>query len=97
MQLYYVYILTNYKKTVLYTGITNDLGRRLDEHKVDALGMKKTFAGKYNCIYLIYYEEYPMASVAIAREKEIKNLTRLKKEALIKAFNPQWEFLNESQ
>ncbi len=92
---YYVYILTNYNKTVLYTGVTNNLYRRLVEHQNDAKGLKTTFAGKYNCIYLLYYEEYQLVNVAIAREKEIKNMTRAKKEELINRVNPQWEFLNK--
>lgn len=94
MNRYFVYILTNYRKTVLYTGITNDMNRRVQEHTEDAKGNKKTFAGKYNCIYLLYYEEYQLVSVAIAREKEIKNMTRAKKVALIEAVNPEWCFLN---
>jgi putative endonuclease len=53
MQNYFTYILTNKTKTVLYTGVTNNLKRRLFEHKEDALGQKKTFAGKYNCHYLV--------------------------------------------
>ncbi len=94
MNRYFVYILTNYLKTVLYTGVTNNINRRLREHTEDAKGNKKTFAGKYQCIYLLYYEEYQLASVAIAREKEIKNMARAKKVALIEAVNPEWRFLN---
>lgn len=92
---YYVYILTNPKKTVLYTGVTNNLERRLQEHLEDNLGPRKTFAGKYFCYYLIYYEYYTYIVRAIAREKQIKGWTRKKKEALIKNFNPEWRFLND--
>lgn len=94
MKRYYVYILTNINKTVLYTGVTNNLDRRLIEHKNDALGLKRTFAGKYNCIYLVYFEEYQFARIAISREKEIKSLNRAKKEVLINTLNPEWNFLN---
>ena len=89
---YYVYITTNPGKTVLYTGVTNDLGRRLIEH-YDNKGNKKNFAGKYYCYKLIYYEHYPEVNQAIFREKEIKNLTRRKKLELIKTTNPKLNFL----
>jgi putative endonuclease len=89
---YYVYITTNPGKTVLYTGVTNDLKRRLLEH-YENKGNKKNFAGKYYCYKLIYYEHYPDINQAIFREKEIKNMTRLKKEQLISDNNPNWNFL----
>ncbi len=94
MKQYFVYILTNFNRTVLYTGVTNDLHRRLQEHAADARTGKKSFAGRYNCVYLIYYETYHSIKMAIAREKEIKDLARNKKDALINAFNPNWTFLN---
>ena len=94
---YYVYILTNYNRTVLYTGVSNNLILRLQQHSEDAMGPKKTFAGRYNCIYLLYFEEYQLIYDAIAREKEIKDLNRNKKEALIKTSNPDLIFLNHSQ
>jgi len=90
-----VYILTNLTKTVLYTGVTNSLEIRIAQHKADALGSQKTFAGKYYCYYLVYVEHFPQIDVAIAREKEIKNLTRRRKEELINSMNPEWKFLNE--
>lgn len=74
--------------------MTNSVERRIAEHKADALGEKKTFAGKYNCIYVIYMEHFQYVTNAIAREKEIKGWARAKKEALITEFNPKWEFLN---
>ncbi len=89
---YYVYITTNPGKTVLYTGVTNDLKRRLQEH-YENKGNKKNFAGKYYCYKLIYYEHYPDSNQAIIREKEIKNMTRKKKEELISSENPKWNFL----
>ena len=91
---YFVYITTNPKKTVLYTGVTNDLGRRMEEHLADHLDTRKTFAGKYFCYNLIYCEYYFHIEWAIAREKQIKGWTRKKKEGLIAKFNSEWRFLN---
>ena len=92
--LYCVYIVTNKRNTVLYTGMTNNLEQRITEHYIDRLE-GKTFAGKYNCHFLLFYEIYKNVKDAIAREKEIKGWLRIKKVALIKAFNPEWKFLNE--
>ena len=92
--LYSVYILTNKIKTVLYTGVTNNLEQRIIEHYIDRIE-KKNFTGKYNCYFLVYYEEFKYVNDAIAREKEIKGWSRAKKSALISGFNPNWEFLNE--
>ncbi len=91
---YFVYILTNKNKTVLYTGVTNDLKRRLVEHKEDSENSKKTFAGKYNTVFLIYYERFQYIEHAIEREKEIKSWRREKKINLINSFNKEWKFLN---
>ena len=88
---YYVYILTNYSKKVLYTGVTNDLHRRLSEHKMG----KSEFTAKYNCFYLVYWEYLKYINNAIEREKEIKGWQRNKKESLIVSFNPEWKFLDE--
>ncbi|WP_028667333.1 GIY-YIG nuclease family protein [Runella zeae] len=88
---YYVYILTNYSKTVLYVGVTNNLVRRLDEHKQGLSG----FTAKYNCFYLLYWEHHKYVYNAIEREKEIKGWRRSKKETLINEFNPEWKFLND--
>ena len=92
---YYLYITTNQSKKVLYIGITNNLDRRLVEHKEDSVSLKQSFAGKYNAIFLIYYEHYQYIQHAIDREKEIKGWRRQKKETLINSFNPDWEFLND--
>ena len=89
---FYVYILTNKAKTVLYTGVTNNLRRRLEEHN-EKLN-PNSFSAKYNLNYLIYYEKYGWIQQAIAREKEIKLLRRDLKLELIKEFNPNIEFLN---
>lgn len=91
---YYTYNLTNSTKKVLYTGVTNDLKRRLSEHSKDAASDKRTFTGKYNCVFLIYWERFQYIQHAIAREKEIKGWNRKKKEDLIVSFNPSWRFLN---
>ena len=90
---YYVYILTNYSKTVLYIGVTNNLDVRLFQH-VEGKGTNNTFTGKYYCSYLIYYEHFSDISSAINREKELKKWRREKKIALINSFNPEWRFLN---
>jgi len=93
---YYVYILTNKIKTVLYTGVTNNLCRRLQEHKQASLSVATTtFTGRYNVFYLLYFEQFPDIKQAIAREKEIKGWNRGKKMALINTMNPDWHFLNE--
>ena len=88
---YYVYILTNKNKTVLYTGVTNDLERRTYEHrfKIDKTG----FAEKYNCDILVYYEETTDIYSALTNEKQIKKLKRQKKIDLINDFNPDWKNL----
>jgi len=90
---YFVYITTNPGKTVLYVGVTNGLKVRLRQHYFNK-GNKKKFAGKYYCYKLIYFEVFPDINQAIAREKEIKNMTREKKEALIATKNPKWHFLS---
>ncbi len=90
---YFVYILTNPTKTVLYTGVTNDLGSRLSQH-FEQRGLKETFAGRYFCYQLIYWERHGYVQHAIEREKELKGWSRKKKIALIEAFNPEWKFLN---
>jgi len=90
---FYVYILTNPARKVLYTGVTNDLVQRITEHWMSR-GSLKTFAGKYFCYNLVYYEEFKYINDAIAREKEIKGWRREKKLALIASKNPGWSFLN---
>ena len=90
---YFVYILTNVNKTSLYTGVTNDLQKRVYEHKNNFNA--KSFTSKYNCYYLIYFERFGNIEHAIAQEKRIKGWSRKKKEVLISEFNPKWNFLNE--
>ena len=88
----FVYIVTNPKKTVLYVGVTNDLQRRMQEH-YENREKKETFAGKYFCYNLIYFESFNDIRQAIEREKEIKDLSRKKKEDLIAELNPRWNVL----
>ena len=95
MHNYYVYILTNQSKKVLYIGVTKDLYFRIQQHKEDSANEKKTFAGKYNCVHLVYYERFQWIQHAIAREKELKGWIRIKKDNLISEFNPEWKFLND--
>ena len=89
--MYYVYIITNVNNTVLYTGVTNDLIRRTEEHKSGAVN---SFSKKYNLCKLVYYEEFNDVYNAISREKQIKNLLRCKKEKLINEMNPNWNDLS---
>ena len=90
---YYIYILTNPGKTMLYTGFTNSLTRRLEEHESNK-GEPKTFAGRHYCHQLIYFEMFDNVNEAIAREKQIKRWSRKKKENLIDTTNPNWHSLN---
>ncbi len=88
---YFVYIMTNRTKTVLYTGVTNDIERRVYEHEIGEGGV---FTSKYKCKYLVYYEHTMDIDEAIDREKQIKRWRRDKKEFLISTVNPDWNFLN---
>ncbi|MCY7353464.1 MAG: GIY-YIG nuclease family protein [Cytophagaceae bacterium] len=90
---YFVYITTNPTRTAVYTGMTNDLVARLQEH-YENRGNPETFAGKYHCYHLVHWEHHPYVRNAIAREKEIKGWRRKKKNALIAEYNPEWRFLN---
>lgn len=91
---FYTYILTNLTKNVLYTGVTNDLERRLFEHYTGT-DQKNSFTSKYKCYYLVWYERHQFIQHAIEREKEIKGWIRSKKIRLIEESNPEWEFLNK--
>jgi len=93
---YFVYILTNKNKSVLYVGVTNDLRTRLYEHELSIIENKRNFTARYNCMYLLYWERYEYVEHAIEREKEIKGWRREKKENLISNFNPEWNFLNDT-
>lgn len=89
---FYVYILTTKNKTVLYTGVTNNLKKRLQQHK-EKLN-PNSFTARYNVYYLLYFEKFTWIQLAIEREKEIKNLSRAKKLDLIKKQNPNFDFYN---
>ena len=90
---YYVYIMTNKGNTVLYTGVTSNLKRRVYEHKEK---ITKGFTSKYNVDKLVYFEIYKDIIKAIEREKQIKAGCRDKKIALIKLVNPEWNDLYEN-
>ena len=92
MNLYYVYMLTNWNNIVLYTGVTNDLERRIYEHKNKLV---KGFTEKYNVNKLVYFEYTSDVKSAIAREKEIKGWIRQKKNQLVQGVNPLWKDLSE--
>ena len=89
---YCVYIMTNAHHTVLYTGVTNHLARRVYEHKN---GFGSIFVKKYNVHKLVYYEVGNDVRAAIAREKQIKGGSRKKKIDLINSMNPEWKDLYE--
>ena len=89
---YFVYIMTNAYNTVLYTGVTNDLHRRVLEHRS---GKGSVFTKKYNVTKLVFYESGEDVNVAIFREKQIKAGSRQKKDDLINSLNPEWKDLLE--
>ncbi len=90
---YCVYIITNPKQSVLYVGVTNNLVRRLEEH-YENRGNQKTFAGKYYCYNLLYFQPFQYIEDAIAYEKELKILLRTTKDRIVNEFNPERKFLN---
>ena len=90
---YWVYILTNSHNNVLYTGVTNDIQRRMWEHRNHAV---KGFTDKYNINKLVYLTQFNHISEAIKWEKRIKGWLRAKKIALIESFNPEWRDLSGS-
>jgi putative endonuclease len=87
---YFVYIMTNWNNRVIYTGVTNNLARRVGEHKQKLVS---GFTSKYNVTKLVYYEVTDSAEVAIAREKQIKGGSREKKVRLVNSMNPEWRDL----
>ncbi|MFT6815352.1 MAG: putative endonuclease [Sphingobacteriales bacterium] len=91
---YFTYITTNNSKTTLYIGVTNDLEIRMNQH-FENRGQPETFAGRYYCYNLVWYEHYNRPLLAIGREKEIKKWSRKKKVELIEKSNPNWDFLNK--
>ncbi len=87
---YFVYILSNKSNKVLYIGVTNDLKRRVYEHKTR---FSKGFTWRYNVDKLVYYEHFKNIANAIIREKRLKKWKRVWKEELINNFNPEWRDL----
>ena len=88
----FIYIMTNVNNTTLYVGVTNDIVRRVYEHRNK---MIQGFTSKYNITKLVYYEVFNEISDAIVREKQLKGGSRKKKEELINKLNPNWEDLYE--
>ena len=88
---YYVYMLANATNVAIYTGVTNDLVRRVYEHKHNA--DPKSYTAKYGIHKLVYFEITTDVHSAIAREKQIKSWRRRKKNELVEAMNPQWQDL----
>ena len=89
---YFVYIMTNKFNTVLYTGVTNNLERRVWQHQE---GIGSTFTSRYRVTKLVYYESYENINLAIARENQIKGGSRQQKINLINGFDPEWKDLYE--
>ncbi len=89
---FFIYILANKSNTTLYVGVTNNLIRRVYEHKNKLV---EGFTKRYNIDKLIYFEQTADVETAIEREKQIKNYSRKKKDILIKEFNPNWDDLYE--
>ena len=92
MKQYSVYFMCNKNNTVLYIGVTSELVKRDYQHKIKAY---KGFTAKYNCDKLVYFETYTGINEAIAREKQLKNGNRKRKNALIAKENPDWNDLSE--
>ncbi len=91
MHNYYVYMMTNKNNSVLYTGVTNDLERRICEHQKKLI---PGFTQRYNLTKLVYYEHSFDIKAAITREKQIKGWIRAKKNALVESINPEWANLS---
>ena len=92
MNSYYVYILTNWKGNVMYIGVTNNLERRVYEHKHELV---EGFTKSYHVHKLVYYEETCDVRAALEREKQLKNWSRIKKNALVETMNPRWEDISK--
>ena len=88
---YYVYILANSTNTTVYTGVTNDLRRRVYEHKQNV--DPQSFTAKYDVHKLVYFEDTPDVRAAIEREKQIKSWNRKRKNELVCSQNPEWNDL----
>jgi putative endonuclease len=93
MRIFYVYVLTNLTRKVMYVGVTNNLENRVAEHRS---GKGSAFTRRYQVHTLVHAEEYPYVEDAISREKEIKGWRRSKKDALVETTNPTWADLLET-
>ena len=94
MKNYYVYIMANATNVAIYTGVTNNLPRRVYQHKHSM--DPNSFTSRYKIYKLVYYEVANNSDAAIAREKQIKGMSRAKKNALVNSMNPKWEELYDS-
>lgn len=90
MRDYFVYILANAGNSVMYVGVTNDLGRRVQEHRD---GLASEFTRQYKAVKLVYYERFGSIEAAIRREKQLKNWRRKWKGELVEGMNPEWRDL----
>jgi putative endonuclease len=88
---FYVYILANERNTTLYIGVTNNIERRVYEHKTH---LNKGFTYKYNITKLVWYDVFPNSTTAILREKQLKKWNREWKERIINEINPEWKDLS---
>ncbi len=93
MNKYYVYIMSTYNNAVIYIGVTNNLVRRVNQHKNKQI---EGYTSRYNVTKLVYYEEYDDINKAITREKQIKGITRERKNKLIFQQNPKWIDLSKN-
>lgn len=91
---YYVYIVTNTDKTALHSGFTSELSFRLYQHEYDVRNRVDNAVAKQGCTFLVYWERLSTAAQAMEREREIREYSNKRKEALISKFNPGWRFLN---
>ena len=89
---YFVYIMANKYNNVLYTGVTNNIRRRVYEHKMKLI---QGFTSQYNCTKLVWYEQFEDINLAISREKQLKNWKRTWKNTLVETNNPNWNDLAE--
>ena len=87
---YFVYIMSNKSRSTVYIGVTNDLERRVNEHRSHEL---KGFTDRYNLTSLVYFEEFQQVTDAISREKQLKGWRRARKNDLIESLNPNWRDL----
>ena len=89
---HFVYIVTNQYRTTLYVGVTNNIQRRLEQHCFDSQNAKKSFAGKYNCIYLMYYEGFEDPKSALIEKNKSKNGAERRKTSLFQSLTQNGKF-----